>query len=219
MSRPKGLPKTGGRKKGVQNRPKMPDLRKMLEAKLQAEATVGEQLPLSFLLSIMRDESYPPGLRVECANASLPFCHAKMADQPSAVVQQITEVRRVIVSPRTDPDYQDNAVRLNGDREIAHQVVEPGVIRGAMPAEQEGGGLHWSADPPDEVASDEVASDGLRDPAGKRAVGADQADANRRRLCRRSSVVEFRPLGTSVLEAGDIDERLRALEEAEETRA
>jgi hypothetical protein len=52
----------------------VPNIKKLMEAKLQAEAeaTVGEQLPLSFLLSIMRDESYPPGLRVEYAKRNHP---------------------------------------------------------------------------------------------------------------------------------------------------
>jgi hypothetical protein len=80
-----------------------------------------------------------------------------MAEQPSEEVRQITEIRRVIVSAKTDPDYEDDAVR-----DIPHQVVEPGVVRSAMPAEQDRGGLHWAADEPDEVARARARLDKMR---------------------------------------------------------
>ena len=125
--------------------PKFKEL--MLEAQEAALARVEEivkQLPLEFLLGIMRDESYPPGVRIECAKAALPFCHAKKADEPSDKVQQVTEIRRLIVQPESNTDHPRR-------EEISREAVEPGVDRSAMPAEPEPGDRHWAADEPDAV--------------------------------------------------------------------
>jgi hypothetical protein len=37
-----------------------------------------EQTPLQFLLSVLNDPSQPPGRRIRCAVAALPFCHARI---------------------------------------------------------------------------------------------------------------------------------------------
>jgi hypothetical protein len=96
--------KTGGRQAGTPNKIRPPKFKeRMLEAQAEALArieAITKQLPLEFLLEVMRDESYPPGTRIEAAKAALPFCHAKMAEQPSEEVRQITEIRRVIVSAK-----------------------------------------------------------------------------------------------------------------------
>jgi hypothetical protein len=128
MSRPKGLPKTGGRKAGVQNKPKVPNLRKMMEEKLQAEAeaTVAKMSPLEFALQCMRDPSYPPGFRLEACKVAMPYVHSKCADQPSEQVQQITEIRRIIVSPRdVEVDEHGNATVVNEGYYANGDRVEP----------------------------------------------------------------------------------------------
>jgi hypothetical protein len=54
----------------------------------------------------------------------------RRADEPSGQVRLITEIVRVIVPAKADPTHQPDAVC-----DISRQVVEPGVIRSAMPAE------------------------------------------------------------------------------------
>jgi hypothetical protein len=66
--------KTGGRKAGTPNKIRPPKFKeRMLEAQAEALARVEaitKQLPLEFLLEVMRDESYPPGARIEAAKAA-----------------------------------------------------------------------------------------------------------------------------------------------------
>jgi len=148
--------KTGGRKLGTPNKLKPPTQKQQVKQRIaQAQAAMLERteaiaagmLPLEFLLGVMRDESYPPGARIDAAKAALPFCHAKKADEPGEQVQHITEIRRVIIDPKNDVDPPVH------QGEVSRQVVEPGVIRSViMPAEQERDGLHWGTDEPDAVA-------------------------------------------------------------------
>lgn len=79
--RPKGIPKTGGRRKGVKNK-----------ASVEREKAVAESglTPLEFMLSIMR--GVPPegsgaaeqiafaGMRFEAAKAAAPYVHPKLAN-------------------------------------------------------------------------------------------------------------------------------------------
>jgi hypothetical protein len=71
MPRPKGLPKTGGKKKGCKNR-------RTLE--LDRIAALGIT-PLDYLLKIMRDKKQPIAFRIECAKAACVFCHARRAPE------------------------------------------------------------------------------------------------------------------------------------------
>lgn len=79
--RPKGIPKTGGRRKGVRNK-----------ASVEREKAVAESglTPLDFMLNIMRG-SPPEGagpaeqiafstLRFEAAKAAAPYVHPKLAN-------------------------------------------------------------------------------------------------------------------------------------------
>jgi hypothetical protein len=95
---------------------------------------IAEQTPLEFALQCMRDESDPPGFRLEACKVAMPYVHSKKADEPSQEVREITEIVRVIVPAKADPEYRDD--RLNGDP-FAHRVVEPGIVHSAMPAKQE----------------------------------------------------------------------------------
>jgi hypothetical protein len=71
MPRCKGAPKTGGRQKGTRN--------KRTLAQLEAMATSGEVLPLSYLLKIMRDEDEDPDRRMFAAKAAAPYCHPTLS--------------------------------------------------------------------------------------------------------------------------------------------
>lgn len=67
--RPRGLPKTGGRKKGVVN--------KVTRLRLEAEQAANLS-PLDFLLAVIRDTELPMAMRVEAARACLPYVHTKV---------------------------------------------------------------------------------------------------------------------------------------------
>jgi hypothetical protein len=65
----KGI-KTGGRQKGTPN--------KATAAKVQEIAATGET-PLEFLVRLMRDDSRPVDMRIDCAKAAAPYVHPKLA--------------------------------------------------------------------------------------------------------------------------------------------
>jgi hypothetical protein len=96
------------------------ELAKKLAVEQSLETALELQTPLAFLLGIMRDDSYPPGIRVECAKASLPFCHAKKAEEATTEPVQITRIERVIIKPSHDPDLPEH------QEEVHHTIVEPG---------------------------------------------------------------------------------------------
>lgn len=68
--RPKGLPKTGGRKKGTRNK---------ATAEKAAEIAASGLTPLDYMLSVMRDETVPRPERVDAANKAAPYIHPKLA--------------------------------------------------------------------------------------------------------------------------------------------
>jgi hypothetical protein len=70
MPRPKGLPKTGGKKKGSKNK-------RTREIELRSEG----QVPLDYMLQVMRDETADPLRRDEMAKAAAPYVHAKRAPE------------------------------------------------------------------------------------------------------------------------------------------
>jgi hypothetical protein len=64
MPRPRGLPKTGGRQKGVANK----------RTREIADAAVREGLtPLEYMLAVLRDESVEPDRRDRMAAAAAPY--------------------------------------------------------------------------------------------------------------------------------------------------
>jgi hypothetical protein len=133
--RPKGMGKTpgSGRKKGTPNRMKSTAAIRAQMAEVQAaalervEELVKKQTPLEFALQCMRDETNPPGFRLEACKIAMPYIHAKKADEPGEQPVQIHTIERVIIRPKDDPE---RPVQLD---EIPHQVVEPGAIPIAAP--------------------------------------------------------------------------------------
>src|SRR5690242_2512984 len=65
--------KTGGRKKGTKNK-------RTFETELRGSG----ELPLDYMLRIMRDETKPLELRAEMAKAAAPYCHARRAPEDKA---------------------------------------------------------------------------------------------------------------------------------------
>jgi len=70
VSRPKGLPKTGGRQKGVANK----------RTREIADAAIAQGLtPLEYMLAVLRDETVEPERRDEMAKAAAPYLHPRLA--------------------------------------------------------------------------------------------------------------------------------------------
>ena len=70
MPRPRGLPKTGGRQKGIANK-RTRDI---------ADAAMAQGLtPLEYMLAVLRDETVEPERRDEMANAAAPYLHPRLA--------------------------------------------------------------------------------------------------------------------------------------------
>jgi hypothetical protein len=70
MSRPKGLPKTGGRRKGVPNK---------ATAEKAAEIAASGLTPLDYMLSVVRDEQANRDTRLDAAAKAAPYVHPKLA--------------------------------------------------------------------------------------------------------------------------------------------
>jgi hypothetical protein len=62
----------GGRKKGTPNKA-------TTAAAIQAEIAASGELPLDFMLRVMRDETAEPARRAAMAKAAAPYVHARLA--------------------------------------------------------------------------------------------------------------------------------------------
>ena len=60
----------GGRQKGTLNK---------RTAEMLAEIEAGGEMPLAYMLRVMRDDSVPKAGRMEAAARAAPYCHAKLA--------------------------------------------------------------------------------------------------------------------------------------------
>lgn len=67
--RPKGIPKTGGRKKGSRNK---------ASAAKAAEIAASGLTPLDYMLDVMRNAEMPPDRRDDMAKAAAPYVHPKL---------------------------------------------------------------------------------------------------------------------------------------------
>ena len=77
MPRPKGFPKTGGRKRGSLNKR---TITQQEQSKTVAQAAKEAGLtPLEYMLKVMRDPETPPQRRDDMAKACAPYMHARLA--------------------------------------------------------------------------------------------------------------------------------------------
>ena len=65
--------KTGGRKKGTPNKA-------TTAASIQAEIAASGEVPLDYMLAVMRDPTADPARRDRMAIAAAPLCHARVSD-------------------------------------------------------------------------------------------------------------------------------------------
>jgi hypothetical protein len=85
VPRPKGLPKTGGRQKGVANK----------RTREIADRAASKGLtPLEYMLSVLRDSSVEPERRDRMAVAAAPYIHARLA----AVEAKVATIGQVEVT-------------------------------------------------------------------------------------------------------------------------
>jgi hypothetical protein len=90
----------GGKRPGA-GRPKGAASRANEQARQEAAAT-GE-LPLAYMLRIMRDPSQPPGRRDDMAKAAAPFCHSRLSSvEHSGEISRPTVIRAPTVSATID---------------------------------------------------------------------------------------------------------------------
>ena len=91
MPRPKGLPKTGGKKKGSKNK---------RTVELDKAAASG-QTAIEFLLEVMRDVTKDIAIRLDAAKAVAPYLHARRAAEDS---QGKVPTTVIIERPRLEDD-------------------------------------------------------------------------------------------------------------------
>ena len=72
----------GGRQKGTLNE---------RTAEMLAEIEAGGEMPLAFMLRVMRDESVPMAGRMEAAARAAPYCHAKLANVELTAAVQVEQ--------------------------------------------------------------------------------------------------------------------------------
>ena len=124
MPRPKGLPKTGGRRKGSINK------------KTRAIADHARQeglTPLEYLCGIVRDEKQPQAVRMQAAEKALPYMHprlemiAAMVDQRSTTDYEIkaTLEERLAIAQ----ELFDRAFGLMGKSRPHPQIIEVEAIQ------------------------------------------------------------------------------------------
>ena len=121
MPRPKGLPKTGGRRKGSINK------------KTRAIADHARQeglTPLEYLCGIVRDEKQPQAVRMQAAEKALPYMHprlemiAAMVDQRSTTEIKATSEERLAIAQ----ELFDRAFGLMGKSRPQPQIIEAEAI-------------------------------------------------------------------------------------------
>src|SRR5271170_4068154 len=93
VGRPKGTPKTGGRKKGSKNK-RMAIPAAVNEA--AAKAALAGMSPLEYMLGVMRDPTQEARRRDDMARAAAPYLHQKLAAGRTAA-------KGAAVHPTTSP--------------------------------------------------------------------------------------------------------------------
>src|SRR5262249_46740310 len=80
MPRPKGVPKTGGRQKGVTNR---------ATRERQAEVAASGQTPLGHMLAVLNNPDEPAARRDWAASSAAPYVHPRLQVVDSRAVVEV----------------------------------------------------------------------------------------------------------------------------------
>ena len=90
----------GGKRRGA-GRPKGAASR--ANEQMRQEAAVTGELPLAYMLRIMRDPSQPVGRRDDMAKAAAPFCHSRLSSvEHSGEISRPTVIRAPAVAATID---------------------------------------------------------------------------------------------------------------------
>jgi hypothetical protein len=125
MPRPKGLAKTGGRKKGTKNKRTIA---------LEQAAKEGNT-PLQFMLDTMRDDKVDMALRCDMAKAAAPYLHARRApeDKKGRVVPPVIYGMPSLEAPPTDAATEEK--KIDGETQ---EVQAPMGREGDFESDQKG---------------------------------------------------------------------------------
>jgi hypothetical protein len=119
MPRPKGKPKTGGRKKGSANK---------VGANVRALAQRYTEEAIETLAKIMRDKSAPPQARAMAADRLLDRAHGKapqaIVGDPAKPLQSNAKIEMVIVDPKPTIDRPPEETR---EQWLARRAKELGL--------------------------------------------------------------------------------------------
>lgn len=111
MARPKGIPKTGGRKKGTPNKrgaalaARVSEQAALIAKALGASAFEGDAH--AFMMSVYKDTAQPDALRLDAAKAAAPFEKPKLASVDTKLSGTLTLealVTRSLGQNLTKPD-------------------------------------------------------------------------------------------------------------------
>jgi hypothetical protein len=103
MPRPAGMPKTGGRKKGIPNK---------ASTQRAQEIAASGLTPLDYLIAVMRNEGLDLHQRVDAAKAAAPYIHPKLASvEHKGDADNPIAFAILSAVPRAD---EDDDVGLNG---------------------------------------------------------------------------------------------------------
>jgi hypothetical protein len=111
--RPKGLPKTGGRRKGVLNKKTLGLQAGLLAAGASPEIAAQplRLQPLQFMLDVMNDASLPFEVRLNAARWSAPYCHHHKRQVDTNGISQPLVVQIL----RFSPEASEPAVVIEHD--------------------------------------------------------------------------------------------------------
>jgi hypothetical protein len=119
VPRPKGLPKTGGRRRGSKNK------RTVEVEKELAKAASEGIMPLTYLLALMRDDKAEPRRRDAAAAAAAPFCHARRASEDRTGNVPSVVYYHTNLGDDDDCNHPEHCV-ISGRCTLCGHVTEPG---------------------------------------------------------------------------------------------
>src|SRR6516162_2241933 len=142
MARPRGLPKTGGRQKGVANK----------RTREIAEAAMAQGLtPLEYMLAVLRDETVEPERRDEMAKAAAPYLHPRLAAieaKLSVAVDHETALDQLEASPlgaATGAKGKSRGLIRSRACDPLASARRPGALRRSLPEDPHQGGQYRAA--------------------------------------------------------------------------
>ena len=100
--RPRGLPKSGGRKRGTPNKRSIGLRLGLLEAGASPEEAI--KRPLQFLLAVVADESQPIGTRIAAATSALPYTNHRLGLIDTNGISQPLVVQILRFSEASEPE-------------------------------------------------------------------------------------------------------------------